>query len=72
MPKYICDNCEDYEEMAVSDFRKGVHCECGGHLYLKLEDHFIEHKNMCFRCKNYASIWCVTCKWAGESNNQLI
>lgn len=65
MPKYICDNCEDYETIPASDFREGMHCECGGHLFLELKDHYKKQKNECFSCVNYASILCMTC-WKRE------
>jgi hypothetical protein len=62
MPRYECDDCEDWEEMPVDDFKEGMHCECGSHLFLKLFDHYREHTKLCYKCKNYATVLCMTCK----------
>ncbi len=64
MPLYICVSCESTEEMPASKFKKGMHCECGGHLHLRLFDNYDEHSNKCYKCKNYASIECIPCKWS--------
>lgn len=62
---YECDECEDREtnDRIIND---GWACECGGSMYLLRVDNYCEHENKCFKCKNYASIWCMTCKYSKE------
>ena len=66
MPKFICEECEDYEDLDFSG--ETFTCECGGTMHVERLDHYSEHKKKCFKCKNYASIWCLTCKHNKEEN----
>jgi hypothetical protein len=61
MPTYVCDNCEDTEEMPIEYSDKHLHCECGGHMYLKLYNHFEQITDKCERCKHNCTTLCQTC-----------
>ena len=52
---YKCDDCEDIERMNSVDFFDGMHCECGGHLFLLLQNNY---ERGCEATK------CMTCKHA--------
>ena len=69
MARYICDSCEDYEEINLCDFVEGMHCVCGGHLHLERHDNYVEIKEKCNKCENRDSIKCFTCT---RSKNNFI
>jgi len=61
--EYECDDCEDTEWLEEGEFFEGMHCECGGHLFLKRYDNYekIKEVTKCMTCKNNDSSKCKNC-----------
>ena len=61
---YECDDCEDietFEQLMPSHF----HCECGGHMFLRLSDNYekIESYSKCDSCVHSAQrSACANCR----------
>jgi len=62
---YECDSCEDIERMEDEEFFKGMHCECGGHLFLQRYNNYEKGREQtkCMTCKHNpaSSIECTDC-----------
>ena len=60
---YECDDCEDIEQWDSSEFVEGMHCECGGHLFLVRRNNYE---------KGCEITQCLTCKHKDTNPNKCI
>ena len=66
--RYTCGDCED-SETSTTLLPKGSHCECGGHLYLDLQDNYLKIAQfICNTCINKNTELCINCE--RNPNNQ--
>lgn len=60
---YVCKSCEDviHTEEFVNDVH--IHCECGGHLYLRKTNKFQRREDYtdCLICINKNTFECLDC-----------
>ncbi len=71
---YECDVCEDIEYIDEEEFKEGMHCECGGHLFLRQFDHYHKKHGIvkCITCQNINSVECKTCVFnIGATTNEF-